>query len=301
MIPCCGGGDKLRSTLDSLIQCERPETYSGTWIIENGVKTDVELIVQELVSRHPEFNFRYRYVEKANKSNALNVCVGELKQPALIFLTDDDIKFDSKVLVNYASAAQGKICGTVFGGSVEVTGRGAPDPDLVPLMPTSMLGNNHAGRHQSSFFLGANWAAFSEDIIKAGGFDPRFGPGSDPAATGNESTMMRALQRSGCSMQFIPDALVWHFVDYTKITADVLNDRRHRSGVERGIRLAEEYRETHSPLKKTRLRAKVLLSHWLSSAYQCRADRSRVRPNQMRLACRSCYHRGINVGWHRKM
>ena len=82
-----------------------------------------------------DFPVEYFPVELPNKSNALNEYIATLSTNTLLFLTDDDIKFDKKILLEFAQAATGITQGVVFGGALKVASDTQPDPELIPLYP----------------------------------------------------------------------------------------------------------------------------------------------------------------------
>jgi hypothetical protein len=86
------------------------------------------------------------------------------------------------------------------------------------------------------FFLGANWAAFSADIRRAGGFDPQVGPGGESAATGQETMMQKALIASGVTRHYLRDAVAWHYVARSRCSPAWALRRAYRDGISLGLR-----------------------------------------------------------------
>ena len=81
------------------------------------------------------------------------------------------------------------------------------------------------------YFFGANWAAFSRDLIDAGGFDGRFGPGASTGATGQETHMQDLLVRNGVEPVYIHEAVVWHFVPRSRSSPEWALDREYRNTI----------------------------------------------------------------------
>ena len=227
----------LKATLESLLECDRPENFKKIVVIENGDRngSDVEATVRAVSGKHP---VEYFYVKQPNKSNALNEYISTLNTNSLLFLTDDDIRFGKMILMDFANAAQEIVNGVVFGGALKVQSDIQPKPELASFYPSSVVGFPKPGQtiSKNPIFLGANWAAFSEDIMRLGGFDPRFGPGSPLGATGQESQMMRKMKAAGFDFRFLPEAVVWHQVSPRQHSNPFLVNRWYRSGVESGIR-----------------------------------------------------------------
>ncbi|QDT67217.1 Glycosyl transferase family 2 [Planctomycetes bacterium MalM25] len=237
LIATAGGNADLRDTLRSLAACDLPEGYRKTIVIENGGRQGAEEIVTETQGEHPHLACEYQFAERPNKSNALNECLATLDENFLLFMTDDDIEFDPRVLTEFSEAARESGEHVVYGGMLKVRSTGEAPEELQEFLPISATGFPRREYRDGQDFLGANWAAFAEDLKAIGGFDPRFGPGSPHTATGQESEMMRQLRRRGMRFQYVPGAVVWHQFDASGYSLDFLSRRSFRNGVEHGQRL----------------------------------------------------------------
>ena len=269
VIPTAGSSALLHRTLDSLAQCEKPACYSHTIVVENGPAG----IAQGVADSAPaDLGVEYVHVPRANKSNALNLVFAKLAPSDLVYLTDDDVRFDELVLTRFATAAEGVVSGVVFGGPLDIDSDGEPPAEWLDFLPGSMKGwkptaAEFDSRH--SHFLGANWALFVSDFLAAGMFDPRFGPGSPLGATGQEWNIQKALRRNQVQFQYVPDAMVWHHVDFTRFSPDFLLHRKYRGGLEAGIQEADRmwneprWRDyVRHPLMRARWR---FARHWLGA------------------------------------
>src|SRR5262245_60357744 len=103
LIASAGRPESLRQTLASLAATTKPPSYRGTLIVENGPRYGVEETVRIFQREH---RFEHLYVSEANKSHALN-CGLERLSDGLVFMTDDDVRFDPNVLVAYDRVARG--------------------------------------------------------------------------------------------------------------------------------------------------------------------------------------------------
>lgn len=227
----------LRRTLDSLAECEKPESYRATIVVENGSKAGTERVVR---AYKDVLNAKYVYTPRGNKSHALNRALREIPS-GLIYFTDDDVRLRSSVLVRYAEAAGREGKGAFFGGPTGVDYEEPPPSWLVSSLPASARGWGEEGFEKESFqwFLGFNWAAFRSDLVSQGGFDTRFGPGSPTGATGQETEMQRRLDDAGLRKVFVPDAKVIHHVPKSRCNAGWLLMRSYRQGCAGGIHLKE--------------------------------------------------------------
>lgn len=235
LIATCSPGEDLFRTLDSVAECEKPDGFAGVLLVENGVATGVR---DRLLERYrASLSLEYHHAAEANKSAALNLAMEFISDPeALVIFIDDDVTLHGKVLSSFAAAARRSGPGHYFGGPV---GRLDPAPRparyLVPLLPLSVAGWSPRSGSRPLHFLGYNWAAFVRDLLEAGGFDERFGPGSDYLAGGQETEMQNRLLRDGVVPVFVRDALVHHRVAPGAQTLPWLLKRSFRIGGYKGL------------------------------------------------------------------
>jgi hypothetical protein len=136
---------------------------------------------------------------------------------------------------------------------------------LSKFLPASLIGFPKPGQvfdPENDLFLGANWAAFSGDIISMGGFDPRFGPGSPLRATGQESEMMKKMRQAGYEFRFVDDAIVWHEVEPDRFCEEFMSARHFRNGVQAGLHI-----RIKSQLQQNRPDWKILATYHLKSFF----------------------------------
>src|ERR1043166_1198715 len=94
LIAAAGKPALLQRTLSYLAAAEKPPSYRGTLIVENGPRCGVETIVCGFAREH---KFRHLYAEQANKSHALNCGLAQLDD-GLVFMSDDDVRLEPHVL-----------------------------------------------------------------------------------------------------------------------------------------------------------------------------------------------------------
>ncbi len=232
LIATAGRPDLLNRTLSSLSLCDLPSRYCGTVVVENGLKQSVESIVN---SCSPSMLLRYMHVPEPNKSGALNAGLACLPDKSLIFFTDDDVRFDSHVLVNYAKAARSHGDRCFFGGPTGVDYEKKPPEWLLPFLPIAARPFSLTPDEQyvinGHLPIGFNWAAFAGDIRKLGGFNTMRGPGSSINSTGQESEMQRRLLADNVKAVYLSDALVWHYVPIERCRPLWTLNRTFRHGV----------------------------------------------------------------------
>lgn len=243
----------LQRTLDSLSQCNLPDCYVGTLVIENGGKFGTDTVVE---SCSDDLHAKYLYLEQGNKSAALNFALESIpNQPGvLVYFTDDDVRFESSLLQKLASAAENVPSGEFYVGPMEADYQECPPDWLATYLPTSVRGwNPHIDDHQAThptriqhggLGLGCNWAAYVRDLHSAGLFDPDYGPGSESGATGQESDMMTRLLNSRVESIFVPHATVWHNVPANRCDTSWTLRRGYRRALQIGRKCTTPFRTT---------------------------------------------------------
>jgi GT2 family glycosyltransferase len=231
----------LARTLACLAECRRPEGFAGTLVVENGRRAGTERVVRNAPA---SLDVRYLFEPAGNKSKALNAALAQVDDGLVVFL-DDDIRAGPDLLEVYARAARRAGAGQFFGGPVEPEYEEAPPAWLLEFLPKSARGwrpRDPADVKRHPLFLGFNWAAFATDLRGVGGFSEHLGPGSD-AGMGDEREMQLRMVAAGLEAEYVPQALVHHWVPRDRCSPQWALERAYRHGVGRGL-LTPEDRET---------------------------------------------------------
>jgi len=297
VIAACGQPELLRRTLRSLAACDKPVGYRGTIVAENGHRTGLDQIVAEFPR---EYHFIYRYSEPPNKSLALNRVLAELGESLAVF-TDDDVQVEKGTLVAYARGAAGRTSGEFYGGAVIPDYEGPPPPDwLAPLLPRSAAGWRWPVTEKTEIaqpeFIGPNFAAFAGDVLRAGGFDTRLGPGSHMESPGEDTEIQARLLARGVRGYYLPDAALHHRVRAGACSIEFAIHRAERNGIYWGI--AASRRPGFFPRRWLKLSGQwlndlVRIRRWRASADEAR----RVRADYTAARWQGRWQ-GIRLGWH---
>ena len=252
------GGQRLDRTLASLAKCQQPKDFRGVLVIENGTKSPH---VKKLVLSYSQSLLAtYQFVSDSNKSNALNTALEGLSENHFVFFTDDDVLFETEVLLAYQKARERHTNNTVFGGRV-VADPEIPIPiELVPFLPSSHSGYPGANLKfdpKKHLFIGNNWATYSDDIKLLGGFNPLFGPGSPINSSGQESDMLMRMRDANYRFEFVSDAVVKHWVEKERLTRKFTELRKFKVGIYSGVR----HRLKFSKNRPTWKRVAMVLYH----------------------------------------
>lgn len=232
MIATSGKASGIEQTLLSLASCHLPDRFNGTFVIENGEKSNLK---SNLSSLPNHLNIHYFYQEKGNKSLALNFGISQLDPASdyFIFFTDDDVEFNPDILKVYFSVMEKYETGNYFGGKVFARHETPPPQWLYPILPSSAIGwpNEFTNLEHNFTFIGNNWAAYKSDIITTGGFDPQFGPGTKPRRIGQEFNMQERMFKRGLNPVFIQEAQVWHSIPENKSNLKFALNRQYQYGL----------------------------------------------------------------------
>jgi hypothetical protein len=238
LIAAAGKPELLARTLASLAAACKPASYRGTVVVENGPQCGIEAVIRSFPREH---HFRHLYVREANKSHALNCGLARLDD-GLVFMADDDVRLDPQILLAYDEAAKDQGRNDFYGGPVLIDAEhGLPPPWLRRFYPLTIVepwSLPHGCRTvvPGESFMGTNWSAMASDLIAAGGFDSRLGPGGTAGAAGQETEMQRRLMARNVQPVYVPAAIAWHYLHREYLEPDWVLRRTYRHALEWGIR-----------------------------------------------------------------
>jgi len=233
LIPTCDRFVLLKRTLDSLVACQKPEIYRKTVVVENGAGRDAEELVR---SYKDALDTEYLHEPLVGISRALNRGLTAVED-ALVVFTNDDVLFEPNHLNAYALAAKADNAGEFYGGPVDIEYEKHPPEWLHKYLPCSSKGWGLHGIHQErhQYFIGLNWAAFSSDIKKVGGFHPALGLGASLGAVGEETEIQKRLLQAGTRQVFVPHAKVTQYVSKKNSSPSWALKRRYQNGMYHGF------------------------------------------------------------------
>lgn len=247
-----GRADVLRKTLAGLASCDQPATFRGTIVAENGPPCGMDDVVAEFSN---SLRIEHLQVNDPRKSVALNTAL-RAAVPGWALFIDDDVRVSRSWMELYAAAFATSPQGHYFGGPTSVDYEQPPPEWLQQLLPSSARGLQFSEGTREirypSCFLGFNWAARTESLLKIGGFPEHVGPGT-PYGGGDETFMQRRLAELGETGILIPEALVWHQIPANRCTPEWTLKRSYTSGQTKGIEAA--WHDQEHPVRFARLRS----------------------------------------------
>jgi len=236
IIPTCQRGELLERTLQCLVDADRPGALKRVYVVENGKKEGAESKVERFGALLP---LEYRYTPVGSKSAALNLVLDEVPGEFVVFF-DDDVRIHPHSLRAYADAAAGKTGGEFYAGKCLVDYDSPPPEWLKDYLPYSAKGwsyGDEVRELKEPLALGFNWAAFADDLKRAGNFDSNIGPGR-AISVGEETDLQLIMFSQGVKGVYLPGGLVWHHVPAERCSLNWTLERNRRMGLVVGLKLA---------------------------------------------------------------
>jgi glycosyltransferase involved in cell wall biosynthesis len=232
LIATAGQSDLLCRTLDELVACDKPESFAGVVLVENGgepTASDLEQTYKELLK------LQYHFEPMGNKNRALNRGLSSIKS-GLVVLFDDDVRIDPQTLMAYQAASERFPESAFFGGHCQCDYEVPPADYLAALLPYSAKGWSLSTDAPIDLphALGFNWAIRAEAVIELGGFIEDRGPGT-AVCVGDEYQMQKRLIQKFGPGRFVEDAKVWHNVPISKCNDTWLIKRGYDYGVAKAM------------------------------------------------------------------
>jgi GT2 family glycosyltransferase len=159
---------------------------------------------------------RYLPVAAGGKSRALNAAIRATTAPVLAFV-DDDVTLDA----GWLAAVQRHLGGTDTGaaqGAIRLPPAVTADPALaaeVERWGTIPCRDLAPTAHTSRSLTGANMLVLRTTFARVGLFDERLGPGAAGACEDTELALR--IRAAGLAIGSIPDAVVYHAVERTRL------------------------------------------------------------------------------------
>jgi glycosyltransferase involved in cell wall biosynthesis len=217
---------QLGSLLRSLDVAQRavPEGIEMV-IIDNGSTDDTARVVGQWVAAAP--GRQLLFVEQPGKSHALNHGV-RLARGELLAFTDDDVEvapnWMQAILDFYArhahyDAAMGRVLIPPSITDAEVVKR-------IWCYETLPLFDRGDAISDLTEMYGCNMVLRRRVINAVGAFDERLGPGA--SGFGDDTDLSARIQQAGMRIGYMPDAVVYHAVDVTRLTPEFFREYHQR-------------------------------------------------------------------------
>jgi len=233
VIRTVGRCDLLARTMQSLVDAGVARFPLEVVVVENGGTQHASHLTESFAQ---SCRVQYMAIPEAGQAVASNAFIFDHPGTFAWFL-DDDVRVTAEAIEAYDQAARKAQQGSEYYGGPLGIDYEAPPPDwLVPYLPRSARGwfpQDEEDGQTPPIFLGANWAAWTDDLIAVGGFDNQFGPGQ--LAVGAETVLQKRLLQRGMRPVYLPQALVYHWVPRSRCSPRWAIQRAYRMGVTEGL------------------------------------------------------------------
>ncbi len=214
--------DSLKKMVDSFFLQQFDNSYEfELLLIDNNSTDSTKSYVNELIQQH-KTNVRYIFEPRQGKSNALNTAIASARGEILAF-TDDDVVIDINWLNNIARFARENEFDAVGGKVVPVYPANTPQwiKDYKNILNGPIVNYDNGDSIQKYDgkllpFIGANMVIKKNVFESLGDFNVEFGPGA--GTMGEDTAIFRKIFNNGKTIYYVPDVLVAHPVERSRIT-----------------------------------------------------------------------------------
>jgi GT2 family glycosyltransferase len=224
----------LERTLGSIAEAHLPSELRRVVVVENGHSRGAPDVCSRFTHRLP---IECHHVEQRGKGAATQFGLETIGSGLTVFF-DDDVRIAPGVLTAYVHAAEMHGPNCFYGGPVSIDYEEAPPDWLLDFLPYSARGWSWDVTDWR-WFLGFNWAAFAEPVLRLGGARADLGPGAQEryidSPTGMETEMQRRMASAGMERRYVPEARVWHWVPKGRCSFEWTLQRAHRNGISEGM------------------------------------------------------------------
>ncbi|HPZ82081.1 MAG TPA: glycosyltransferase [Thermogutta sp.] len=231
VIRTVGRTDLLGRTLRSLVTAGVARFPVEIVVVENGGTRRAAELVKSLAEG---CRIQYLAIPEVGQAAASNAFLNRNPGTFAWFL-DDDVRVTAEAIEAYHLAAQrGQQGREYYGGPLGIDYETPPPEWLLTYLPRSARGwqpNMEDVATTVPMFLGANWAAWADDLLAVGGFENQFGPGG----VGAETALQKKLLQRGMRPVYLPQGLVYHWVPRSRCSPQWVLRRAYQIGVAEGL------------------------------------------------------------------
>jgi glycosyltransferase involved in cell wall biosynthesis len=209
-------------------------------VVDNNSTDETPEVVQQHQKKNPVQDIQICYVKEKNQglSHARNRGIEEANAPIIVFV-DDDIRASKNYINSWIHFFEGHPDVNAAGGKIHVQ-FDDPRPDwmssyLLPLLGLHDFGTSIKPYRKTDYPFGGNMAFKADIFDEYGTFNTDLGRiGSDLKAS-EEKELFRRLQQDDLTISYVPDALLYHRVNSSRLTKDYI--RRQAIGLGQSIAL----------------------------------------------------------------
>jgi len=284
---------RLERTLRDLSRLNRPRSSWELLIIDNACSDGTAELLDAPAWR-PE-GVTTRIVREANLglSHARNRAIAEAAGEYIVFLDDDETPdadwlraFESVMLRESPDA---------LGGRIEVMFEDGERPPWLRDELLGFLGKLDHGPSASRLtdpatpIFGGNFAFRKSLFQRIGGFDAGLGRKGASNVGGEDTEIYRRMLAAGCTVWWVPQAIIYHRIQTTKLRRSYFEDLHFKQGRTEGMKKRGS---------ASRLPPPYLFMQLLRAAKTALLQRLREGPNaSLRREMNLVYFLGYVYGW----
>lgn len=283
--------DRLRRTLADLKQLQHPSRPWEIVIVDNASRDETPELLADPAWRPPGVPVRVVREAALGLSHARNRALREAQGEYLIFIDDDETP-DPNWLCAYEQAMVA-FNPDALGGRIEVLFEDGDRPAWLQDQLLGFLGKLDHGEARwltdpRTAIFGGNFAFRREVFEKIGVFDTALGRKGAANIGGEDVEVHRRLLAAGCSVRWVPEAVIHHRIQTPKLRRGYFLELHYRQGRIEGVRARNG----------SRLPAKHLFGQFLRATFRALKQRWREGANHsLRLEMNMAYFFGYILGW----
>jgi GT2 family glycosyltransferase len=285
--------DRLLRTLGNLLALRLPESSTELLVVDNA-STDG---TAELLAAHHwrRWNWPTRVVreDKLGLSNARNRVIREAIGEYILFMDDDETP-DPQWLVSYERAIRIHRP-DALGGRIEVMFEDGDRPEWLVDELLGFVGKLDHGSEErflndrTTPIFGGNFGFNRELFVRIGTFDTVLGRKGSANIGGEDTEIYRRMITMGCKVLWVPDAVIYHRIQTSKLRRSYFLDLHFRQGRIEGMRKRGD---------RSRLPPKHLLPQlWRAVRAAWEQWRISGRTRALRKEMNVAYFVGYMLGW----
>jgi len=232
--------DRLAKTLLSLEALSHPQFAFELLVVNNASTDGTSAILDQIDWRPQGVPVRVVVEDKLGLSNARNRAIAEARGDYIIFF-DDDETLDPDWLNEYEQAIQAWQP-DALGGRIEVLFEGGERPRWLQDELLGFIGQLSHGpipkelNDRSTPIFGGNFGFRKAVFEQIGAFDADLGRRGGDNTGGEDTEIYRRMVRAGMKVRWVPDAVIYHRIESTKLRKSYFLDLHYRQGRMEGHR-----------------------------------------------------------------
>lgn len=284
--------DRLARTLADLAHVISPSQPWEFLVIDNASSDATPQLLATAGWRPAGAEVRVIREEKLGLSNARNRALLEARGDYLLFMDDDETP-NSAWLATYEQAMLTHQP-DALGGRIEVLFEDGARPCWLQDELLGFLGKLDHGEarwltERATPIFGGNFAFRRSVFERIGNFDTRLGRQGTANIGGEDTEIYQRLLEHGCSVRWVPEAIIHHRIQTPKLRRGYFLDLHFRQGRMEGARK----RGSQSRLPPQYLVPQIIRAYSRAIAQRIRQGYA----HSLRLEMNAAYFTGYVVGW----